>query len=146
MERQAMKGLGGMGRGRGGEKPKDLVGTWKKLLGYCKAYLTMILIAVACAIAGTVLTLLGPDKLSEITTLISGGILTGIDMDAVQSICMTLVCFYVASFLLSLIQNWVMSSVTQSVTKKCGEISPGRSISFPCGTITALPPAMYSPG
>lgn len=124
MEKQAMKGPGGMGRGRGGEKPKDLVGTWKKLLRYCKAYLPMILAAVACAIAGTVLTLLGPDKLSEITTLISGGILTGIDMDAVQSICMTLVCFYVASFLLSLIQNWVMSSVTQSVTKKMrGDIS-----------------------
>lgn len=122
MGKQTMKGPGGMGRG--GEKPKDLVGTWKKLLGYCKAYLPLILVAVACAIAGTVLTLLGPDKLSEITTLISGGILTGIDMDAVQTICMTLVCFYAASFLLSLTQNWVMSSVTQSVTKKMrGDIS-----------------------
>ncbi len=122
MVKQTMKGPGGMGRG--GEKSKDLVGTWKKLLGYCKAYLPLILVAVACAIAGTVLTLLGPDKLSEITTLISGGILTGIDMEAVQRICVTLVCFYAASFLLSLTQNWVMSSVAQSVTKKMrGDIS-----------------------
>ena len=28
----------GMGRMGGGEKPKDLVGIWKKLLGYCKKY------------------------------------------------------------------------------------------------------------
>lgn len=115
---------GGMGHGRVAEKPKDLIGTWKKLLGYCRKHFPLIIVAVLCAIGGTVLTLLGPDKLSEITTLISNGILTGIDMDAVTKICMTLVCFYVISFLLSFLQNWVMSSVTQNVTKKMrGDIS-----------------------
>lgn len=125
MERKQMaKHPGGMGRGRVAEKPKDLVGTWKKLLGYCRKYLPMIVIAVLCAIGGTVLTLMGPDKLSEITNLISEGIMTGIDMDAVRKICMTLVVFYVTSFLLSFLQSWVMSSVTQNVTKKMrGDIS-----------------------
>lgn len=124
MEKHTMKRPGGMGHGRVAEKPKDLVGTWKKLLGYCKKYLPLIVIAVLCAIGGTVLTLLGPDKLSQITKLIQEGLLTGIDMDAVMKICITLVCFYAASFLLSLLQNWVMSSVTQSVTKKMrGDIS-----------------------
>lgn len=125
MERKQMaKHPGGMGRGRVAEKPKDLVGTWKKLLGYCRKYLPMIVIAVLCAIGGTVLTLMGPDKLSEITNLISEGIITGIDMAAVRKICMTLVVFYVTSFLLSFLQSWVMSSVTQNVTKKMrGDIS-----------------------
>ncbi len=124
MEKHTMKRPGGMGHGRVAEKPKDLVGTWKKLLGYCKKYLPLIVIAVLCAIGGTVLTLLGPDKLSQITKLIQEGLLTGIDMDAVMKICITLVCFYAASFLLSLLQNWAMSSVTQSVTKKMrGDIS-----------------------
>lgn len=125
MERkQTAKHPGRMGRGRVAEKPKDLVGTWKKLLGYCRKYLPLIVIAVLCAIGGTVLTLMGPDKLSEITNLISEGIMTGIDMDAVKKICMTLVVFYISSFLLSFLQNWVMSSVTQNVTKKMrGDIS-----------------------
>ena len=49
-------------RNRKQEKPKDLVGTWKKLLGYCRKYLVILVIALVCAAAGTVCTLVGPDK------------------------------------------------------------------------------------
>ena len=58
----------------GGEKAKDLVGTWKKLFGYCRKYLPVIIIALVCAVAGTVLTLIGPDKLSDMTDTITAGI------------------------------------------------------------------------
>ncbi len=58
---------------RGHNKPKDLVGTWKKLLGYCRRYLAVFMIAILCAAAGTVLTLIGPDKLSEMTDTITAG-------------------------------------------------------------------------
>jgi len=66
-------GPGGPGP-RPGEQAKDLVGTWKKLLGYCKQYLAVIIIAVICAAAGTILTLLGPDKLSDMTNTITEGL------------------------------------------------------------------------
>lgn len=59
---------------RGHNKPKDLVGTWKKLLGYCRRYLAVFMIAILCAAAGTVLTLIGPDKLSYMTDTITAGI------------------------------------------------------------------------
>ena len=59
---------------RGHKKPKDLVGTWKKLLGYCRRYLAVFMIAILCAAAGTVLTLIGPDKLSDMTDTITAGI------------------------------------------------------------------------
>lgn len=58
----------------GGEKAKDLVGTWKKLLAYCRKYLAVIIVALLCAISGTVLTLIGPDKLSDMTDTITSGI------------------------------------------------------------------------
>lgn len=58
----------------GGEKPKDLVGTWKKLLKYCRKYYAVMIIAVLCAIISTVLTLIGPDKLSDMTDCITEGI------------------------------------------------------------------------
>ncbi len=57
-----------------GEKARNLTGTWKKLLGYCRRYLAVFVIALVCAAAGTVLTLIGPDKLSEITDTITAGI------------------------------------------------------------------------
>ncbi len=66
---------GPMGRSiGGGEKPKDLVEIWKKLIGYCKKYMVFLIIAVVCATVGTVCTLVGPDKLSDMTDEITNGI------------------------------------------------------------------------
>lgn len=66
---------GPMGRSMGGgEKPKDLVGIWKKLLGYCKKYIVFFIIAVVCASVGTICTLVGPDRLSDMTDEITSGI------------------------------------------------------------------------
>ncbi len=59
---------------RGGEKAKDLIGTWKKLIAYCGKYLAPILLALVCAAVGTVLTLIGPDRLSDMTDAITDGI------------------------------------------------------------------------
>ena len=122
--KNTMRRPGGMRGGRVVEKPKDLVGTWKKLLVYCSKHIWLILAAVVCAVGGTILNLLGPDKISEITTLISNGLMMGIDMTAVGKICVTLVAFYVASFALSFTQNYVMASVSQNVSKRMrGDIS-----------------------
>ena len=92
--------MGGGPRG-GGEKPKDLIGTWKKLLGRCRKYTVWMIVALVGAVAGTVLHLLGPELLSDMTDEITNGMLGGIDMDAVNRIALTLVGFYVAGFLLS---------------------------------------------
>lgn len=62
------------GHGFTGEKAKDLVGTWKKLLGYCRKYIAVFMIAIICAAIGTILTLIGPDKLSDMTDTITAGI------------------------------------------------------------------------
>ncbi|MCI8530695.1 MAG: ABC transporter ATP-binding protein [Lachnospiraceae bacterium] len=65
---------------RSGEKAKDLVGTWKKLFGYCRKYMLVFVIAMFCAAIGTVLTLIGPDKLSEMTDTITEGIAPDTEM------------------------------------------------------------------
>ena len=123
-EYKPVRGHAGMPGGphgaRGGEKAKDLVGIWKKLLGYCRKYLVITVIAILCSAIGTVLMLIGPDKLSEMTDTITEGIMppaTSIDMDRVVRIGLTLVVFYVMSYLLSAIQGWIMSTVTQRVSK-----------------------------
>lgn len=111
---------GGPHGARGGEKAKDLVGIWKKLLGYCRKYLVISVIAILCSAIGTVLMLIGSDKLSELTDTITEGIMppaTSIDMDKVVQIGLTLVVFYLMSYLLSAIQGWIMSTVTQRVSK-----------------------------
>ena len=65
---------------------RGTTGIWKKLFRYCRRYLAIIIIAILCASVGTVLTLIGPDKLSEMTDTITNGIMPGaqgIDMDRV---------------------------------------------------------------
>lgn len=110
---------GPMGHGmRGGaEKSKDFKGTWKKLLGRNKSYLYAIMVAIICAVGGTILTLIGPDKLKDLTNTISEGIMTGIDMDKITKICITLVILYGTSMVLSLLQGLIMATVTQKTTR-----------------------------
>ena len=106
-----------MARGRG-EKARDFTGTWKKLLFYCRKYYIPILIAVLCAAGGTVFTLIGPDKLSDLTKVITDGLMTGIDLDAVAGIGITLVILYVCGALLSFIQHFIMTTISQVVSKR----------------------------
>ena len=132
--RGGMRGPG-MGR-RPAEKSKDFKGTWMKIIRYCKRYLAVIVVALICAVAGTILTILGPDKLSDLTKVITEGIATGIDMERVKSIGLTLVAFYVGSAILSLGQQFIMATVTQNVTKQLrSDIS---------GKINRLPMAYYN--
>lgn len=82
--------------------------------------MVITVIAILCSAIGTVLMLIGPDKLSELTDTITEGIMppaTSIDMDRVVRIGLTLVVFYLMSYLLSAIQGWIMSTVTQRVSK-----------------------------
>lgn len=65
---------GPMGRPSSGKKAKDLVGTWKKLLRYCRKYIAILITAVVCAAVGVILTLAGPDQLSNMTDTITKGI------------------------------------------------------------------------
>lgn len=107
----------GMGRGAG-EKAKDFTGTWKKLIGYCRSYLPAIIVAILCAVGGTIFTLLGPDRLSDLTRVITDGMMTGIDMDQVTTICFTLVAFYICSVVLSFTQHFIMTTISQRVSQR----------------------------
>lgn len=110
--------------GRGTEKAKDFKGTWGKLLRYCRQYWGIMLLALLAAVGGTVLTLLGPDKLSELTKEITNGIMTGINMSAVSKIGFTLLGFYLTSWLLSLLQQLIMGETTQRISQRLrGDIS-----------------------
>ena len=124
------------GMGGGGEKAKNFNATWGKLLQYCKKYWTVMIVALICAAFGTVLTLIGPDKLSVLTDLVTDGLMTGIDLDAVAEIGFTLVAVYALGTILSLVQGVVMATVTQKVSKSLrSDIS---------GKINRLPISYYN--
>lgn len=100
------------------EKAKNFTGTWKKLLVYCKKYWFAMISALLFAAVGTVLTLISPNKISDLTKTIIAGMMTGIDMDAVARIGFTLVAILAAGAMLSFLQHFIMATVTQRVSKK----------------------------
>ena len=101
-------------------KEKVTKGTWSKLIKYCKNYWAFIIIAIICACGGTVLTLIGPDKVSEITDTIIKGIMPNakMDMDKIKSTAMILAVLYGVGAILSATQGFIMSTVTQYVSRK----------------------------
>ena len=99
------------------ERPVNFKKSIGKLISFCRPYIPAILVAMACALASAVLTVIGPDKVSELTGLIEEGFLSGIDFEAVLTICYTLIAFYAASVLLGLTQGLVMTTVNQTVSK-----------------------------
>ncbi|CAM3207841.1 ABC transporter ATP-binding protein [Lactococcus laudensis] len=124
---------GGFGPGRGlasgGEKPKDVKKALGDLVRYVKPWYAAILVAAAAACGGAYLTIIGPDRLSEITNKIMAGLQASfipegmpghgdIDLKAITSIGMTLIAFYLGSAILSYAQGFIMATVTQRTSKK----------------------------
>lgn len=91
--------------------------TWGKLIVFCKPYFTGIVITFIFAIAGTIFTLVGPDYLKDMTNKIAEGLHGQLDMDAITKIGLTLTIFYALSVVLSYSQEFIMSTITQKVSK-----------------------------
>ncbi len=89
-----------------------------KLLNYCKKYMVQIIVALIGSVIGTLLTLFGPDKLSEMTDLMTNGLMGELDLEGITSIGLTLVMIYAVSFILSLTQGLIMTQVIQRVSKQ----------------------------
>ena len=112
----------GMGPGPGpgmmpGEKAKDFKKAVKDLFNYIKRYMPAIITAIIFSATGTVLNVIGPEKMKEITTLITEGVMTGIDKEAVFKIALTLAIMYGAGAILNLLQGIIMADVTQKTSK-----------------------------
>ncbi len=99
------------------EKAKDFKGTWIKIIKYCKKYYAILLVAIVCAIAGTVMTLIGPNKIADLTDIVQKGLFGQIDMDSVANIGLTLITIYLISMVLQSLQGWIMATTTQRISQ-----------------------------
>ncbi|MDD4245165.1 MAG: ABC transporter ATP-binding protein [Candidatus Methanomethylophilaceae archaeon] len=101
------------------EKPRAFGDAWKKLFSYMGGYRIAVWIAVVFAFVGTVFILIGPNKLRDITDLISAGLMSGnVDMAAVWEIGYFLIAIYAASAVLSFLQNYILATVSQRTASR----------------------------
>ena len=101
------------------EKSKrGLLGVLKELLEYSKNLKIPTIIALCLAVAGAVLTIIGPSQLSRITDLITEGLTGTIDLAAIGSVGVLLIGMYLASALFTYLEHFIMATITLSLSKK----------------------------
>jgi ATP-binding cassette subfamily B protein len=102
-----------------GAKAKNFKDAWRKMLAYMSPHNPAIIVASVLVIIGTILTVIGPDKLSEMTDLIFSGMMHGsIDLAGVASIGMFLVTIYIVSAVMTYGQGYIVATVVQKLSKR----------------------------
>ena len=96
-----------------GEKADDFRLAWRRLFQYMDRYRAPFIAALMIACVGTVLTLAGPNLISDVTDLIQEGLYGPMDLDGVVSICLILVALYALSAVLTFVQQFIMTTISQ---------------------------------
>lgn len=126
--RPPRRGPMGPGMGPGvGEKAKDFKSAVKRLVKELGKFKILIIIALIVAIAGAVLSISAPDRLSKLTDEIQAGIIPKmengqiimpeINMDAIKSIAISLVILYLFSAICTFIQSICMTEVANNFAR-----------------------------
>lgn len=97
-------------------RPNDFKKAISQLMTYLKVYRKTMVIAFTLAMLGAIFSLIGPQKLSDMTDLISKGLATTIDVKAISKIGLFLVVLFLLSSLFTYIQGRMMAIMTQKVT------------------------------
>ena len=126
--RPPRRGPMGPGMGPGvGEKAKDFKSAVKRLVKELGKFKILIIIALILAIAGAVLSISAPDRLSKLTDEIQAGIIPKMEngqiimpemnMDAIKSIAISLVILYLFSAICTFIQSICMTEVANNFAR-----------------------------
>lgn len=90
----------------------EMASAMKKIIEYMKGSVGIVAVALVLAALGAVLTIIGPDKVGEISDLMADGLMTGIDLKAVARVGIFLGAIYISSSLFTFIQQYIMATVT----------------------------------
>ena len=112
-----MHGPGGRKGMNSSEKAKDFKKSMLNLINYSKEFLLPVTISIILAMVSSILSIIGPDKLKDITNLITNGLLTGIDMEEVKKLSLILLIIYIVSAVFGYLEHFIMATVTNKFSK-----------------------------
>ena len=100
------------------EKPKDLKTAVKKLVHYLNKLLPLVIVALVLSCFSSVLSIIGPNRLSDLTNEITNGLITGMNFDTINSIALFLLIIYLVSALFDFLQGIIMATVANKFAQK----------------------------
>ena len=106
------------------KKSSNPVGALKRTGAYMSSSMGIIIFALVLAALSAVMTIIGPDKIGKMATIMSDGLFTGIDLAAIAKIGVFLAIIYCLSALFGFIQHYIMAVVTLKMSYRMrGELS-----------------------
>ena len=106
------------------KKNSNPVGALKRTGAYMSSSMGIIIFALVLAALSAVMTIICPDKIGKMATIISDGLFTGIDLAAIAKIGVFLAIIYCLSALFGFIQHYIMAVVTLKMSYRMrGELS-----------------------
>ena len=99
------------------EKAKDFKSAIKRLFKELNIFKIAIVISFILAILSSILSIMAPNKLADLTDEISKGLMGMMDLDAVKAIAIFLAIIYIASALFNFIQSIIMTEVANRFAK-----------------------------
>lgn len=106
------------------KKHKKLSSALAKVFEYMESYQIIVIVALVMAALGAVLTLVGPNKIGEMTDLMKNGLFDDIDLSGIARIGITMIVIYAASAVFTFVQHYIMATVTLKTSKKMrGDLS-----------------------
>ena len=106
-----------MNRGPQDNKVKDFKKSIKQILKYCRPFLLISIIAIICSQISSIFSIIGPDKVKEITNIIAEGLITGIDLEKVKTLSIILMIIYITSAVLNYVEHYIMAIVTNKLSR-----------------------------
>ncbi|MBR6038570.1 MAG: ABC transporter ATP-binding protein, partial [Candidatus Methanomethylophilaceae archaeon] len=117
------------------EKPKDFGNVWKRIFDYMGRYRYALCACVGLSIGGSMLSLIGPRKISEMTDLIESAVKSGgpVDLEGVAAIGFFLVALYAISAVMSYAQGQIMATIAQRTSGRIREDVSAKITRVPLG-------------
>ncbi len=100
-------------RPKKGKKPDNLKKAWIDIFHYIRRYKYVFILAAALSAIASMLSLIGPYYLSDMTDLIQDGLEDEMDIDGVKYLGMVLISIYVISGVIHFAENYMMATVSQ---------------------------------
>ena len=99
-------------------KTKQESSLWRQLSPYLKGFHLFFGIAILFSVVSSIITVIGPDKLKEITDTITKGMGGTIDIDKITSIALTLAILYGVGALVSYSGSFIISTMIERFAER----------------------------
>ena len=100
-----------------GKSKRGIVGVLKEVFRYSEKLKVPVAVALLFAVLGAILTIIGPNLLSQITDLISNALQAEIDLAAIGRIGALLLLLYLCSAVFTYVEHYIMATVTLDLSR-----------------------------